>query len=281
MKRRHFIRQTATATAALAFYKTTAASIISHYVDVPLGFQTWPIKDMLGKDFPGTLKTMSGMGYKLVELCSPAGYKDIGFGWLAAMKTPDVLSTINDAGLHCHSCHFGSAELFDHIDETVEYGHAMGLSQMICSTFWLPKTATISDYQAAADKLNKAAEKIKAAGMQAGFHNHHFEFAQLDGQLIYDALMARFDPSLVKMQFQTQVIELGYKASTYFEKYPGRFISAHLSDWSTDKKEVPVGQGIIDWKEFFKASKTGGVTNFLVEMNFDTFKDSATYIKSL
>jgi hypothetical protein len=103
---------------------------------------------------------------------------------------------------------------------------------MICSTFWLPKTATLKDYQDAADKLNKSAEKIKKAGMQAGFHNHEFEFNKLDGQLIYDALMATFDPDLVKMQFQTEVINLGYKAADYFKKYPGRFISSHLSDWT-------------------------------------------------
>jgi len=49
--------------------------------DMPIGFQTFPIRDVLSKDFPGTLKTMAGMGYKLVELCSPPGYKDIGFGF--------------------------------------------------------------------------------------------------------------------------------------------------------------------------------------------------------
>ena len=152
---------------------------------------------------------------------------------------------------------------------------------MICSTFWLPKTATLNDYLVAADKLNKAAEKIKKAGMQAGFHNHEFEFATLDGQLIYDALMGRFDHDLVKMQFQTEVINLGYKASTYFTKYPGRFISSHLSDWTADKKQVPIGQGVIDWKEFFAAAKTGGVKNFFVEMDLDKFKDSATYIHGL
>jgi sugar phosphate isomerase/epimerase len=152
---------------------------------------------------------------------------------------------------------------------------------MICSTFWLPKTATLNDYLVAADKLNIAAEKIKKAGMQAGFHNHSFEFAQLDGELIYDALMKRFDPQLVKMQFQTEVINLGYKASDYFKKYPGRFISAHLSDWTSDKKQVPVGQGVIDWKEFFAAAKTGGVETFFVEMDMDKYKDSATYIQSL
>jgi len=145
----------------------------------------------------------------------------------------------------------------------------------------LPKTATISDYQAAADKLNKAAEKIKQAGMQTGFHNHEFEFNMLENQLIYDVLMARLDPNLVKMQFQTEVINLGYKASDYFKKYPGRFISSHLSDWTADKKEVPVGQGVIDWKEFFTAAKTGGVKNFFVEMSLENMKGSVDYIRSL
>ena len=117
--------------------------------------------------------------------------------------------------------------------------------------------------------------------MQAGFHNHDFEFSQLDGQLIYDALMGHFDPDLIKMQFQTEVINLGYKASTYFTKYPGHFISSHLSDWTVDKKQVPVGQGVIDWKDFFAAAKTGGVKNFFVEMDQDKFKDSAAYIHRL
>ena len=280
MNRRRFISNT-TLAATAAFSLPQQLLAAARYKDIPLGFQSWPIKDRLAKDFPGTLQTMAGMGYKLIELCSPAGYKTIGFGFLAGMPAADIRHTIESAGLHCPSCHFGFPELTDHIDESIAFAQAMGLSQMICSTFWLSKTAHLSDYQAAADKLNKAAEKIKAAGMQTGFHNHEFEFQTLDGSLIYDALMARFDPNLVKMQFQTEVINLGYKASTYFEKYPGRFISSHLSDWTADKKEVPIGQGVINWKEFFKAAKTGGVKNYFVEMNFDTFSDSAKYIKAL
>ena len=146
------------------------------------------------------------------------------------MKTADIKSVINDAGLTCPSCHFGSGELTDDLDGRIEWSQQMGLTQMICSTFWLPKGATLKDYQDAADKLNKSAEKIKKAGMQAGFHNHEFEFNMLEGQLIYDALMARFDPDLVKMQFQTEVINLGYKAADYFKKYPGRFESMHVKD---------------------------------------------------
>jgi sugar phosphate isomerase/epimerase len=282
INRRQFIGNTTLGAAATFALLQLPKQFLEAFKDIPIGFQTFPIRAILAKDFPGTLKMMAGLGYKLTEMCSPKGYENIGYGPLVSMKAGDMRKIINDAGLSCPSCHFGAAELTtDKLDERIEWAQQLGLTQMICSTFWLPKTATLKDYQDNADKLNKAAEKIKKAGMQTGFHNHDFEFATLDGQLIYDALMARFDPDLVKMQFQTEVINLGFKASEYFNKYPGRFISSHLSDWTPQKKEAPVGQGVIDWKEFFAAAKTGGVKNFFVEMDLDKFKDSANYIKGL
>jgi sugar phosphate isomerase/epimerase len=286
INRRAFLGKTAMGLGAAAALSQLPASLLANplpkFIDIPVGFQTFPIRDVLAKDFSGTLKMMAGLGYRLTEMCSPVGYAGIGYGFLANKKGGEIKSIINDAGLECPSCHFGKAEFApDKLDASIEFAHALGLSQMICSTFWLPGKATLNDYYAEVDKLNKAAEKIKAAGMQTGFHNHDMEFVMLEGQLIYDALMSRFDPSLVKMQFQTEVIQLGYKASTYFNKYPGRFISAHLSDWTNDKKQVPVGQGIIDWPAFFAAAKTGGVKNFFVEMDMVNFKDSVTYIKGV
>jgi sugar phosphate isomerase/epimerase len=286
IKRRTFIGKAVTGLgAALALSqipRQLIASPLSKFIDIPIGFQTYTIRDRLAKDFPGTLKTMAGYGYQLVEMCSPTGYAQIGFGFLTNMKTCDIKSIITDAGLSCPSCHFVKAEFTpENIDKSIEFAQQLGLSQMICSTFWLPKTATLKDYHDDADKLNKAAEKIKAAGMVTGFHNHSMEFVMLEGELIYDALMTYFNPHLVKMQFQTEVINLGFKASTYFTKYPGRFISAHLSDWTADKKEVPIGKGIIDWKEFFITAKTGGVKNYFVEMNFGTFQESYKYIHEL
>ena len=278
INRRRFIGLSAGAALGLSQLPLLAQA---RMLNIQVGFQTYPIREMLAKDFPGTLKMMAAQGYQLTEMCSPKGYADSGYGPLVGMKASEMRKIISDAGLSCPSCHFGFGEFGDPLDERIEFAHGLGLSQMICSTFWLPKESTLNDYLAAADKLNAAAEKIKKAGMQTGFHNHDFEFHELDGQLIYDALMKRLDPTLVKMQFQTEVINLGYKASTYFNKYPGRFVSAHLSDWTADKKQVPVGQGIIDWKEFFAAAKTGGVKNFFVEMDLDKFRDSASYIRSL
>src|SRR6201995_2329117 len=95
------------------------ANALSKYSDIPIGFQTFPIREMLGKDFPGTLKTMADFGYKFTEMCSPKGYAQIGFGFLKDMKTADIKKTINDAGLGCQSCHFGFSEVTDTLDESI------------------------------------------------------------------------------------------------------------------------------------------------------------------
>jgi sugar phosphate isomerase/epimerase len=259
-----------------------AANTTSKTVKMPLGFQVWTIKDQLVKDFAGTLKMMAGLGYKSVEMCSPPGYEASGFGPLIKMKAKEMRKVINDAGLIFESTHYGMGEFRNNLDERIEFAAESGQKQMILSSFWLPEGATMSDWMKAADELNKMGEKTKKAGIQMGFHNHHMEFEKIEGKLIYDALMEEFDPEYVKMQFQVAVINIGYKASTYFTKYPGRFISAHLADWSpAEKKNVALGKGIVDWKEFFATAEKGGIKNIFVEMDPETFKDSADYIHSL
>jgi sugar phosphate isomerase/epimerase len=281
--RKKFITNTAKGLTAVWALSSLPQQLLAQFPnDIPIGFQTFPIREILSKDFAGTLKMMASQGYTVTEMCSPKGYEKSGYGALIGMAPADMRKTIEDSGLSCPSCHFTFGELADDkIDASIDFAQKLGLSDMICSSFWIQDKATLNDYLVAADKLNKAAWKIKNAGMQAGFHNHSFEFLTLDGQLVYDALLNRFDAGLVKMQFQTEVITKGYKGPDYFKKYPGRFISTHLSDWTADKKQVPIGQGIIDWKEFFTAAKAAGVKTYFVEMDMDKFKDSATYIKGL
>ena len=65
---------------------------------MPIGFQTFTVRDMLAKDFAGTLKIMAGMGYQLTEMCSPKGYEMIGFGPLVKIKACDMRKIITDSG---------------------------------------------------------------------------------------------------------------------------------------------------------------------------------------
>jgi sugar phosphate isomerase/epimerase len=246
------------------------------------GFQVWTIRKKLVEDFPGTLKMMADLGYKEVEMCSPLGYSIAGFKPLNEMSGAEMRKIIEDAGLKCTSSHFTMGELRKSLDDRIEWTMQMGFKQIILSSFGLRKDATVDDFRKAADELNKIGEKTKEAGIQAGFHNHHGEFEKRGNELIYDALLDELDPDLVKMQFQVAVVNIGYNAADYFRKYPGRFISAHLTDWSEqEEKTVPVGQGIIDWKDFFEAAQTSGVENVFVEQDPDMFEKSAEFLISL
>jgi sugar phosphate isomerase/epimerase len=255
-------------------------NIFSPAAKLKIGFQSWTIREALAKDFPGTLKEMAAMGYESIEMCSPPGYQFAGFAPLMKYTAAEMKQVINDAGLICISSHYVMDELRKNLDERIKFAADSGQTQMILSSFGMPNKATMDDWKKAAQELNVIGEKVKDAGLQMGFHNHHFEFQKINDVLIYDELMKVFDPAVIMMQFQVAVINIGYKAADYFRKYPGRFISAHLADWSAEnKKEAPVGQGIVDWKEFFAAIDAGGVQNIFVEMGRNTFRPSADFLK--
>ena len=276
------------------FIKTSGSSLVSAAIlsQLPLslagcgnllgkrsfGFQIWTIREKLIADFSGTLKMMADLGYKEVEMCSPLGY---GFDELHEIKGPDMRKIIEDAGLKCTSSHYNLGELRDHLDNRIQWAHDLGMDQMILSSFWLPEDASIDDYRKAADELNSIGEKTKKAGIQIGFHNHHGEFEKRGDELIYDVLLDQLDPDLVKMQFQVAVVNIGYIAADYFTRYPGRFISAHLSDYINEDESVPVGQGMVDWPAFFKAAKTGGVKNFYAEIDPEFFEESIKFLLNM
>lgn len=244
------------------------------------GFQVWTIREELNSDFASTLRKMAGMGYTEVEMCSPLGYSNAGFEPLNHMTGSEMRKIIEGEGLKCTSSHYTMGELRDHLENRIEWAHQLGMKQMVASSFWLPDGASVDDYRKAARELNTIAEVTKKAGIQMGFHNHHMEFEKRGEELIYDALMEELDPELVRMQFQVAVVDIGYHAADYFNRYPGRFISAHLADWSAEKDaQVPVGQGDVDWKGFFKAARKCGVENFYVEMDPSFFPESAEFLK--
>ena len=282
ISRRRFLTGSVFGLATAEYLARGAARLHADPLGLPIGCQTWPVREMIGKDFDGTLRRLAAEGFRNIEMCSPPGYEKSGFGPLARMKASELRERIRAAGLGCESCHFGFGELKDHLDERLAWAKELGLKQMIIATFGLPKEATLADWMRAADGANKLGERTRNAGIQLGFHNHDFEFQKLDGQLIYDKLMGELDPEAVKMQFQVSVVRLGYQAADFFEKYPGRFISAHLQDWSpAERKEVPLGQGVVDWKRVFAAAKSGGVRNYFVEMDPDAMKASVPFLHTL
>jgi sugar phosphate isomerase/epimerase len=247
-----------------------------------IGCQLYPVRERIPADFDGLLKEIAGIGYKTIETCSPPGYPKSGFTALLDRKPTEIKQAMTTAGLRCTSCHYPMRELREAADERIEYAKQLGLEQMVISSFGMPKDSKIADWARVADEANKIGEKTKKAGLPLAFHNHNTEFEKIDGVLIYDEIMRVFDPKLVKGQFQVTTISLGYDPPEMLEKYKGRILSLHLSDWSaTEKKAVPVGQGAIDWNRLFTAARKTGVKNYFVEMDMPAMKASYSFLEKL
>jgi sugar phosphate isomerase/epimerase len=282
ISRRGFLQRAATQATAASFLAADILKLRANPLGLPIGCQTWPVRAMIEKDFPGTIKTLADAGFQRIELCSPAGYAEFGFGGLAKYKGAEIRKILSDAGVSCESSHFNIKELRANQDERIAWAKDVGLKQMIVPSLEGPKKPTMDDVKRAADEYNKMGERAASAGIQQGLHNEDFELSKVDGKRTYDLLLALLDPKLVKFQFQVSTISEGYDAAEYFRKYPDRFFSMHVQGWSTEtRKMMPVGQDSLDWKNIFTAAKTGGVKNYFVEMDFEKMKASVPYLRKL
>src|SRR6267378_1338210 len=282
ISRREFLKYSATHAAAAGFLSVGVMELRANPLGMPVGCQTWPVREMIAKDFAGTIKQLAEAGFQTIELCSPVGYADSGFAGLSKYTGTELRRILGDAGVTCVSSHFGIKELRDDQEGRIAWAKDAGLTQMIVPTLEGPKKPTMDDVKRAADEYNKMGERSAKAGIQQGLHNEDFELTVVDGKRTYDLLLSLLDPKLVKFQFQVSTISRGYDAAEYFTNYPGRFFSMHVQGWSAEAKKVtPVGQDTLDWKKIFTAAKTGGIKNYFVEMNLEMMKASVPYLRDL
>jgi sugar phosphate isomerase/epimerase len=249
---------------------------------MPIGCQTYPVRALIEKDLPGTLKELAGAGFQTVELCSPVGYANEGFASLAKYKPAEITKILGDAGLTCESSHFSMKELREDLSGRIAWAKELGLTQMFVPTLTGPSNPTMDDVNRVAGEFNKMGEQAAQANVVLGLHNEDFELTTVDGKRTYDLLLDLLDPKLITFQFQVSTISRGYDAAGYFTKYPGRFISMHAQDWSAaSQKTVALGQGDLDWKKIFSAAQVNGLKNYFVELNLDAMRASVPYLRGL
>lgn len=244
-----------------------------------VGVQLYTVRRELESDFEGTLAKVAALGYREVEF---AGY----YG-----RTPaQVKAVLERNGLAAPSAHFQSVVASGGVREAIEAAASIGHKYLVYA--WLPpeERKSLDDYRRLAERLNRAGEECKRAGIQFGYHNHDFEFAQMEGRIPYDLILEATDARLVKMELDLYWITKGGQSPlAYFRKHPGRFPLVHVKDMDSTPKRyfTEVGRGTIDFKEIFAASKQAGIKHYFVEQDetpaspFDSIRTSIDYLKRL
>ena len=94
--------------------------------DRPISFQSYGMRHQIEEDFPGTLKRVQELGYAGVEMCSPIGYEQAGFGNLTPLPPAEIKQQIEDSGLFCKTSHFGAREMLGDADRDDRKDEAVG-----------------------------------------------------------------------------------------------------------------------------------------------------------
>src|SRR3984957_4275668 len=159
VSRREFLKRAAMYTTAAGFLSAAPVKLRANPLGMPLGCQTWPVRDMIAKGFPGTIKQLADAGFQMIELCSPVGYADSGFAGLAKYKGNELRRVLGDAGVTCTSSHFSIQELRDDQDGRIAWARGVGVTQMMVPWLDGPKKPTMDDVKRRAEEYNNMAER--------------------------------------------------------------------------------------------------------------------------
>ncbi len=260
------------------------ARLAARTLKLPIGLQLYSVKDFLAKDFDGTLAKVRAAGYTEVEA---AGYYN--------RTAAEFRQAMDRAGLRCVSTHHGLAMLRPRLDELIEYAHSLGLEYMICPSPTrrdpaLKGPLTLDDWRWAAGEFNRIGEKVKAAGMIFGYHNHTDEFGNEGGVVYFDELMRLTDPALVVFEMDCGwVFTGGRDPAEYLRATPQRFPLLHVKDIVKGPDGVfhspLMGRGKIDNRAILRAAT--GLKHYFVEQEeydiepFEALRFDAEYMRKL
>jgi sugar phosphate isomerase/epimerase len=279
--RRSFLK----ASSAVAAATAVGADLLSAApLKFPIGLQLYSVRELLPKDFDGTLAKVRADGYTEVEA---AGYYD--------KPAADFKKAMDNAGLRCVSTHHPMFQLKPNLDKFIAYGHDIGLEYMVCpSPMHRDPTArgpmTLDDWRYTAEDLNKIGEKVNAAGMRFGYHNHTPEFLSEGGVVFYDELLKLTDPKLVFFEMDCGwVFAAGRDPIEYLSKTPERFPLIHVKDMTKGANgqfhSTVMGRGLVNYKPILRAAK--GLKHYFIEQEefdldpIEALKLDAEYMRKL
>lgn len=279
--RRKFLQNSLIASLGIPLAQLSCTGIDpkSEYVQ-KIGLQMYTLRDQFAKDPKSTFEAVKAAGYWQAEL----------------MNTDNLAETkkmAEDAGLNVKGAFMdwnyitgnwhlegGTAPENYNIDNLVADAASENLEYIIFGYMRKEERDTLDKWKQLTDDLNAAGEKCKAAGVQLAYHNHSFEFENLEGKVPYELLIDRLDPELVKFELDIFWASIGgYDPVKLLDRIGDRTYLLHLKDKKEgtpvvfDEGKVPkdaykeLGRGVVDIKACMEKAKAKGVRYCHVEQD--------------
>ena len=244
-----------------------------------LGVQLYVLRDLLAKDFDGTLAHVAALGIKNIEF---AGFYN--------HTAKQVRATLSNNGLTAVGAHCIQASMADdEVHRTIDFCHEIGMPYMIAAVPSIKPNASgrssgnpfesisLEDWRWSSDRLNSIGRRVREGGMRFAYHNHNIEARKYGDIVAFDEIIRLTDHSVVGLEFDTgNFIAGGGDPYPYLAKYPHRFELAHVKEWArpfspTVTSNFPnyadFGKGSTDWKKMLTELRNAGVKQVFIEQD--------------
>lgn len=296
--RRKFLKDSTTLTALSALPLTLLFNKLK--MKNKMGIQLFSLPKMLSNDFVGSIKFLSKLGYKEVELYGPfpfsadsahtrwnavtpmLGFSGSGYFGKAIQEVKTIL---NDHGLSAPSAHTDLDTLEHHMDKLAEAAHVLGHHYVTLPSIPDERRTSLDDYKRIADTFNKIGETAVKAGIRFGYHNHGYGIKPMNGQIPLQIILNNTDPKLVFFEMDIfWTTAGGADPIEYLSQYPDRYKMLHLKDMKVKREFsgdggdasqwIPLfpnmttaGDGVLDLKGILKKAHQIGVEHYFVEQD--------------
>jgi len=211
-----------------------------------------------------TLRMVADLGYAAVEAFG---------GIFADLSDPAALrATLDDCGLKMPTGHFGFEMVRDQPGRVRDIAEAMGMSAVIVPAVGPDlRVQSAGGWRSFGKALAEAGKPLQEAGLAFGWHNHAFEFADIEGEDTPLDLILAGDPSLLWEVDAAWVVKGGEDPAKWIAKYADRIIAAHVKDIAPEGEAMDedgwadVGYGTMDWRALMAQLRTTPCLHFVVE----------------
>jgi sugar phosphate isomerase/epimerase len=270
-------------TSVLSCSATAAARRSSAPRATRIGLQLYTVRDLLAKDFDGTLAKVAEIGYNELEF---AGY----YG-----RTPEqVRATLDRLKIASPSAHVGTQQMRQDPAAQIKGAQVIGQQYITLPSYPFAREGGIDAWKQGAAEFNRWGAMCRDAGLRLAYHNHAGEFAKVEGGPTgFDVLVRETDPKLVDFELDLYWTAFADQDPiALFAKYPGRFTMWHVKDMRLGegtKEMTPVGRGTLDFKAIFARAGESGMRHFFVEHDdaaatggsLASIQTSYTYLRQL
>ena len=248
-------------------------------MSTPVALQLYSLRNECKEDFAGTLKKVKDMGYDGVEFA----------GGLHGYSAEEMKQMCADNGLIPISAHVPYLDMIADPKGVLSQYATIG-----CKFVVIPYLTP--EYRPDGEKFGEVIENAKMLGsiakelgMTLLYHNHDFEFVQIDGKYALDILYEEVPADLLQTELDTCWVNVGGEnPCSYLRKYTGRAPVVHLKDFFGEKSDDmyeligikksapkrpsnfefrPVGYGMQSFPDILKAVEDAGATWVVVEQD--------------